>query len=70
MVAPIVHDFYAVAYQERYKAQLFSGVLNTTSLGITYRPTPPLSIKLEHRDSWGQERLAPDGWLFSVAVLF
>ena len=70
VVAPIVHDFYAVAYQERYKAQLFSGVLNTTSLGITYRPTPPLSIKLEHRDSWGQERLAPDGWLFSVAVLF
>jgi hypothetical protein len=70
LVAPVVNNFYAVAYQERYKAELFSGVLNTTSLGVTYRPRPPLSIKLEHRDSWGQESLAPDGWLFSVAVLF
>lgn len=70
LVAPIAYDFYAIAYQERYKAQLFSGVLNTTSLGITYRPTPPLSVKLEYRDSWGREQLAPDGWLFSVAVLF
>ena len=70
LVAPVVNHFYAIAYHERYKAELFSGVLNTTSLGITYRPRPPLSIKLEHRDSWGQESLAPDGWLFSVAILF
>lgn len=70
LVAPVGHDFYAVAYQERYKAELFPEVLNSTSLGITYRPTPPLSVKLEYRDSWGQESLAPDGWLISVAVLF
>jgi hypothetical protein len=69
LVVPVGKDFYAIAYHERYKAQLFSDVLNTTSLGITYRPKPPLSIKLEHRDSWGQERLAPDGWLFSIAIL-
>ena len=69
VVAPIGRDFYAIAYHERYKAQLFSDVLNTTSLGITYRPMPPLSFKLEHRDSWGQENLAPDGWLFSIAIL-
>ncbi|HYP68793.1 MAG TPA: hypothetical protein VEP67_11170 [Thiobacillaceae bacterium] len=69
LVLPMGRDLYAIAYHERYKAQLFSGVLNTTSVGITYRPKPPLSIKLERRDSWGQERLAPDGWLFSIAIL-
>jgi hypothetical protein len=69
LVVPMGKGFYAIAYHERYKAQLFSDVLNTTSVGITYRPEPPLSIKLERRDSWGQERLAPDGWLFSIAIL-
>jgi hypothetical protein len=70
LVAPIANSFYAIAYHERYKAELFSGVLNTTSFGITYRPKPALSIKLEYRNSWGQENLAPSGWLFSVATLF
>ena len=70
LVAPIANNVYAIARHERYKAELFSGVLNSTSYGITYRPKPPLSFKVEYRDSWGQVSLAPSGWLFSVATLF
>lgn len=70
LVVPLVQDFYGVGYVERYKSALFDTAVNTTSLGITYRPTPPFSIKLERRESSGAQRLAPDGWLFSVAVLF
>jgi hypothetical protein len=69
-VVPLVHAFYGIILHERYKAELFDRPVDSTSLGITYRPTPPFSIKLERRESRGEERLAPDGWLFSVAVLF
>lgn len=70
VVAPLANDFYAIAAYERYKTEMFNTPVNSTSLGITYRPTPPFSIKLERRESRGEERLAPDGWLFSVALLF
>lgn len=69
-VVPLGHAFYGIVLHERYKAELFERPVDSTSLGITYRPTPPFSIKLERRESRGEERLAPDGWLFSVAVLF
>jgi hypothetical protein len=69
LAAPVGGGFYAIAEHERYRAALFPSPVNSTSLGITYRPTPPFSIKLEHRQSWGQEQLAPSGWLFSIAVL-
>jgi hypothetical protein len=69
-VLPLVDNFYGIVTHERYKAELFDAPVNSTSLGITYRPTPPFSIKLERRESRGEERLAPDGWLFSVAMMF
>ena len=69
-VLPLIDDFYGVLTQERYKSDLFLNPVNSTSLGITYRPTPPFSIKLERRNSSGEQRLAPDGWLFSVAMMF
>jgi hypothetical protein len=69
-VLPLTNNVYGIVTHERYKAEIFNNPVNSTSLGITYRPTPPFSIKLERRESRGEERLAPDGWLFSVALLF
>jgi hypothetical protein len=69
LAVPLGEGFYAIASGERYRAELFPRPVNSASLGLTYRPRPPLSIKLERRESWGEERLAPDGWLLSLAVL-
>lgn len=69
-VYPLLDTVYAVAYHERYKSELFPGVVNSTSVGLTYRPSPPVSYKLEYRGTHGQESLAPDGWMLSFAVLF
>ena len=69
-VLPLIDNFYGIVSLERYKAELFNDPVNSTCLGVTYRPTPPFSVKLERRESSGEERLAPDGWLFSVAWLF
>ncbi len=70
LVVPLANDFYGIIVHERYKAEMFNEPVNSTSLGITYRPRPPFSIKLERRESYGEARLAPDGWLFSIALLF
>ncbi len=69
LVAPLGHHFFGVVCQERYKVEGYPRPTNSARFGVTYRPTPPLSFKLELRQAWGEERLAPDGWLFSVAVL-
>ncbi|MDA8382905.1 MAG: hypothetical protein M0037_07585 [Betaproteobacteria bacterium] len=70
LAVPLWDHVYGVAYHERFKAELFSVPVDTTSVGITYRPTPPFSIKIEHRQSTGTASLAPTGWLFSVTALF
>jgi hypothetical protein len=69
LALPLGAGFYGIAEQEHYKAALFPHPVDSTSLGITWRPTPPFSIKLERRESRGEEQLAPDGWLFSIAIL-
>ena len=69
LALPVGAGFYAIAEHERYRAALFPKPVNSTSLGVTWRPAPPFSIKLERRESWGEEQLAPDGWLFSIAIL-
>lgn len=70
VVVPLVHHFYGVIAHERYKAELFNRPVNSNILDITYRPIPPFSIKLEHRQSSGEEVLAPSGWFLSMALLF
>lgn len=69
-VTPIRGAFYGVLTHEHYKAELYDRPIDSTSIGLTYRPSPPIAIKLERRESTGEERLAPDGWLFSAAFLF
>ena len=70
VVVPLAHHFYGVVAHERYKAELFNNPVNSNILDITYRPTPPFSIKLEHRQSSGEKILAPSGWFVSMALLF
>jgi hypothetical protein len=70
LVLPIAHGFFGVLTGERFKAAGYSQATNIGRLGITYRPRPPLSLKIELQRSQGEERIAPDGWQMSVAVLF
>ena len=69
LAVPLGGGFYGIAEQEHYKAALFPRPVDSTSVGVTWRPRPPFSIKLERRESRGEERLAPDGWLCSIAIL-
>jgi hypothetical protein len=70
LVVPFGHGFYGVLSAERFKAQGYSQATDIGHLGLSYRPTPPLSFKIELQESQGVEELAPDGWQLSVAVLF
>jgi hypothetical protein len=69
LVAPVTDGLYAVFTHERYRPAGFPQALSTNSIGLTYRPSPPVAIKLEHRDARGEEELAPVGWLASISVL-
>ncbi len=69
LVAPLTGRLYAVLTHERYKPADFPQALDTNSVGLTYRPSPPVAVKLEYRDARGEEALAPVGWLFSVSTL-
>ena len=69
LALPIGGGFHAIVERERYQAALFPRPLDSTSLGLTWRPRPPLSVKLERRVSRGEEALAPSGWLCSFAIL-
>jgi hypothetical protein len=67
---PVGHGLYAVLSAERFKAEGYSQATDVGHLGIAYRPTPPVTFKIELQESQGAEELAPDGWQLSVSVLF
>ncbi|MBU1191838.1 MAG: hypothetical protein KKE76_09005 [Gammaproteobacteria bacterium] len=69
-VVPLPGHFNAIGRYERYDAAIETSTTTVQVLGLTYRPRPPLSFKLEYRDGKYNERIAPSGWLGSVAVLF
>ena len=70
LVVPLGRQFFAVLSGERYKAAGYAETTDIGHLGLAYRPTPPLTFKLEFQESQGVDQLAPDGWQFSVSVLF
>ena len=70
LVVPLGHQFFAVLSGERYKAAGYAQATDIAHLGLAYRPIPALTFKLESQESQGVEALAPDGWQFSVSVLF
>ncbi len=69
-VVPIPHHLYLIGRREQYRATGLSDDVTINTFGITYRPRPPLSFKLEYRSGAGNEQVAPDGWLGSLAILF
>ncbi len=69
LAAPLQEGLHAVLTHERYRLSLFPRVLEWTGIGLTWRPSPPLTFKLEYRDSRGVEPLVPDGWLLSLGAL-
>ena len=69
LAAPITDGLHTVLTHERYRLTLFPRALEWTGIGLAWRPLPPLSLKLEYRESRGEERLMPDGWLLTLGSL-
>jgi hypothetical protein len=69
-VVPLPRHLYLVGRHERYRTDVLAADPRLNTLGLTYRPRPPLSFKVEYRSGIHNAAVAPDGWLGSVAVLF
>jgi len=69
-VLPLPAQLYLVARHERYRTELLADPVRLNTLGLTYRPRPPVSLKLEFHRGSGNDSVAPDGWLTSLAVMF
>jgi len=68
-VLPLFTQFHAIIRYEYFHGTALSGA-RLTSVGLAWRPQPPLVLKLELRDGAGNEPLVPDGLLASLAILF
>lgn len=67
---PLVHDWHLIGRYERYQAAEVDTSTHLRTLGLTWRPHPAVSWKLEYRDGTGNDEVAPSGLLGSLAVLF
>ena len=62
--------WYFVSRAERFRDETVSARADTLSLGLAWRPLPPVVFKLEGRQGRGNDTLAPDGIFSSLAILF
>ena len=62
--------WYFVSRVERFRDEAVSARVDTLSLGLAWRPLPPVVFKLEGRQGRDNETLAPDGVFSSLAILF
>lgn len=69
-VVPLPRHLYLVGRHERYHAAVLSAAPTINTVGLTYRPRPPISLKLEYRHGTNNAQAAPDGVLGSLAILF
>ena len=69
-VLPLVQRFYLVGRREKYHAATLPPTATINVIGVTYRPHPAVSIKLEYRGGEHNDIVAPSGWLGSLAILF
>lgn len=68
-VSPLSASLYAVGRYEFFdQAKLQPGEAEV--LGLAYRPTPPLAVKVEYRLGRHNRQLAPDGLFASFSLLF
>jgi len=68
-ICPLTSTLYAVGRYE-YFDQAILPTGQAEILGLTYRPKPPLAIKLEYRQGSHNGNLAPSGLFASFSVLF
>lgn len=68
-VVRLVGDVYGITRGEYYRSGLSDRAARRTTLGLGWRPLPPLNFKLEYSD--GDDRqLTPDGVQMSFSMLF
>ncbi len=68
-VMPLAMGLNLYGRYENYEAHSRAVDTRVRIIGAAWRPTPPLTVKLEWRDVDNQ-RLVPGGWLSSLSVLF
>lgn len=69
-VLPVWRQLYAVARYEKFYIETIDASTRNTSIGLAYRPTPPIVYKLEYREGVDNIQFSADGLLASFAVLF
>ena len=69
-VAPLGRRWFVVDRYENFNQLGFPGDVSTNSLGLVFRPRPPISFKLEYVGASEIEGLADDGFYASASVLF
>ncbi len=67
---PLWQRLYAIGRFEHYRSTLPAQITTLRTLGFNYRPISGVVLKLERREGNHNLKLAPTGWLASVAVLF
>lgn len=69
VVVRIVGRVYGIARAEHYRSGLIDRAASRSSLGLGWRPLPPLNFKLEYGAS-DDRHLSPDGAQMSFSMLF
>jgi hypothetical protein len=70
LVLPLWQQLYAVARFEKFDIESIDATTRNTSIGLAYRPSPPVVYKLEYREGEDDIQFSADGLLASFAVLF
>ena len=69
-VLPIWNQLFGVIRYEKFRVERLDTSSSNTSIGLAYRPKPPVIYKLEYREGDDNLQLSTDGVLASFAVLF
>jgi hypothetical protein len=67
---PLWHRLYFIERYERYRSSATAQTSTIRTTALNFKPIDGVVLKVEYRDGSHNQRLAPTGWLASVAVLF
>ena len=70
VVVPLADQVFFVGRYEHYRSAALDETDNIETLGMNYRPTPGLVLKLERDSGTHKSSVILSGWLASFAVLF
>lgn len=69
-VTPIVGNLYGVLRGEVFESSYTGNTARLGTVGLAYRPIPPITLKVERLLGDDNAQLSPDGWFGSIAILF